>query len=186
MGQRGDQTCEEVKAQVAEEAEAILDVVAEDPQEQHVAPEMHQAAVEEHGEQDRKENGLVRKDWIILNRGFAGGDVQEAGIEGQCELFGRQRPARCDLTGNRRVFEVEPCNRRIHISRGVLVEQLQALRLDEEIHGDVEGDQHECDNRCPARGVVVAQGNHVPDRSVRAPKMTPRADAGGPNIRTVR
>ena len=39
----------EIEGRVADVAEVVLDVVAEDPEEQHVPEEVHQAAVHEHG-----------------------------------------------------------------------------------------------------------------------------------------
>ena len=46
--ERGDRTRAQVGHQVAEPTEAVLDVVAVDPQKQHVAAEVHQPGVHEH------------------------------------------------------------------------------------------------------------------------------------------
>src|SRR5438309_2871216 len=47
LRQRGDSSAKQVEEQEADPAEAILDVVAEDPQVQHVADQVQPAAVEE-------------------------------------------------------------------------------------------------------------------------------------------
>ena len=46
--QRGQHARGEVEDQEADRTEGLLDVVAEDPQEQHVAGEVHEAAMQEH------------------------------------------------------------------------------------------------------------------------------------------
>jgi len=51
---RGDVPAEQVEDQVRELAELVLDVVAEDDQEQHVAEQVQPALVNEHGEQHRQ------------------------------------------------------------------------------------------------------------------------------------
>jgi hypothetical protein len=52
MGQPRDQTAREVKEQKAQMAKLIFDIVPEDEQKQHVAPQMGQTAMQEHGGQE--------------------------------------------------------------------------------------------------------------------------------------
>ena len=52
LQQGGGQAAEQVEHQVAAVAQAVLDVVAEDPQEQHVAEEVADARMDEHRGQD--------------------------------------------------------------------------------------------------------------------------------------
>jgi hypothetical protein len=49
LDHRGDEAAGDVEAQVAHVAESVLDVLAEDRQEQHVAQDVIPAAVQEHG-----------------------------------------------------------------------------------------------------------------------------------------
>jgi hypothetical protein len=57
---RGD-AGQEIEDQEVDVAELVLDIVAEDPQEQHVAEEMKPASVHEHGGED----GHGALDWIL-------------------------------------------------------------------------------------------------------------------------
>jgi hypothetical protein len=56
---RGDVAAEHVEEQEGELAEAVLDVVAEDNEEQHVAEQVQPARVQEHGEQHGQGRLLV-------------------------------------------------------------------------------------------------------------------------------
>ena len=64
-------------------AEPILDIVAEDPQEQHVAEEMHPAAMHEHGGEDlhRACHGALRKlggdECPLPDKGIACGELEQ-------------------------------------------------------------------------------------------------------------
>ena len=64
-------------------AEPILDIVAEDPQEQHVAEEMHPAAMHEHGGEDlhRACHGALGKlggdECPLPDEGFASGELEQ-------------------------------------------------------------------------------------------------------------
>ena len=53
VGQRGQDAGSQVEHQVLDVAEGVFDVVAEHPQEQHIADEVHEAAVDEHTRQQR-------------------------------------------------------------------------------------------------------------------------------------
>ena len=53
LGRRRREAAEEVEEEEADLAERVLDVVAEDPEEEHVAEQVHPAAVQEH----RRERG---------------------------------------------------------------------------------------------------------------------------------
>ena len=57
---RGD-TAAEIQDEVAEGAEHVFDVVAENPQEQHVAGEVEHAAMQEHAGEDRRPRRQDRK-----------------------------------------------------------------------------------------------------------------------------
>ena len=59
VGEGGHQTADEVEGEEQDGPEAVLDVVAEDPQEQHVEPEVGQAAVQEHRHEDGQGDLLV-------------------------------------------------------------------------------------------------------------------------------
>src|SRR5439155_14634309 len=65
LGEAGDDAAQQVEAQEDDPAQAVLDVVAEDPQDEHVAQEMQPAAVEElvrQEGQDRPGQPLTRRD----------------------------------------------------------------------------------------------------------------------------
>jgi hypothetical protein len=61
VGERGHDAGSHVEDQVAHVPEAVLDVVAEDPEEEHVAAEVEQAAVEEHRRHHREQHVLGRE-----------------------------------------------------------------------------------------------------------------------------
>ncbi len=99
MGERRKHTGREVEGGVAAVPEVVLDVVAEDPQEQHVAEQVHQAAVHEHRHQEGEVHGagslLQRDDGRLvadldpdrLRDVFAGSDLLGDGREGVGELL---------------------------------------------------------------------------------------------------
>ena len=54
----------QIKGQVSRVREIVLDVVTENPEKQHVAEQMHQAAVHEH----RRQQCEVHADWRVFER----------------------------------------------------------------------------------------------------------------------
>ena len=63
LGERRRDTADEVEQQERDRAEPILDVVPEDPQEEHVAEQVQPAAVQEHAREhpDRRLAEVVRR-----------------------------------------------------------------------------------------------------------------------------
>src|SRR5687768_126075 len=57
VGQRSNQTANEVENEIADVAQTVLDVVAEDPEEEHVAAQVSNASMHEHGREQRQING---------------------------------------------------------------------------------------------------------------------------------
>ena len=67
MGSAGDQPAQQVKKQVTEGAEPVLDVVAEEPEEPHVAQQVHPTAVHEHaGQQGESDLAWVGSQFELL------------------------------------------------------------------------------------------------------------------------
>ncbi len=155
MGAGGDDAGHQVEDQVADGAEVVLDVVAEDPQEQHVAAEVQQASVEEHREQHRQPHRLVGEDGV----GTAASPAV-VGVALRGELRRREGLAGGDLTRDGGVLEVEPGGLRVGHLGFDLAEDLLALGLHQEVDADVGQDQHDGEDRYPAGGVVVPQGDH--------------------------
>jgi hypothetical protein len=60
---RGDAD-EEIEDREADVPEMVLDVVTEDPQEQHVAGQVQDRSVQEHGREDGKPDVLVGEDLL--------------------------------------------------------------------------------------------------------------------------
>src|SRR5258707_9865651 len=58
MCQTGRQAAKDVEQYVSEVAEEVLDIVAEDPEEQHVAKQMCGTAVKKHASEKRKQRGF--------------------------------------------------------------------------------------------------------------------------------
>ena len=73
----------EIEEQELEPAETILDIVAEDPQEQHVAEQMHPAAVQEHRGEDgigigcRRIGEARRDEGKLLDEPVARGELDQ-------------------------------------------------------------------------------------------------------------
>src|SRR5262249_4236848 len=67
VGQRCDYAAHQVEDQITNVAQAIFDVVAEDPKEQHVAGDVGKAAVHEHRRKERQVNRTRRwtKSWHV-------------------------------------------------------------------------------------------------------------------------
>ena len=134
----------QVEDQVADAAEPVLDVVAEHEQEQHVAGQVQQPAVEEHGREHRQGRDLlvVGPDAdAALGGGRAGGHVQRVVLE-QLHRDGRPLPEEGELAA-------EPVR-----GVGVAADVDRRDRRDEE-DDHVDGDQRPVDDRRPPGGVVV-------------------------------
>ena len=64
LGERRGDPAEQIKSEELHVAEAVLDIVAEDPQKQHVAEEMQPAAMHEHGGENGDDvPGRVRREF---------------------------------------------------------------------------------------------------------------------------
>ena len=126
---------EQVEEHELHRAHGVLDVVAEDPQEQHVAAEVQQAAVHEHGGEDRQRTvgASVGRPALAIST-WSPGCVISYGIAAQsCEL--------ADVVRRVRVAEREP-----------------AL-LPEEVDEDVRRDQRVRDVRRPDVGMLSRSGS---------------------------
>jgi len=64
--ERGEDPADEIESQEPYPAESIFDVVPEDPQEEHVEPEMQDVRVHEHGREQRAESGPLSEDRLDL------------------------------------------------------------------------------------------------------------------------
>ena len=58
---RSDEAADDVEGEVLDGANAVFDVVAENPQEQHVAADVQQPGMQEHRHEQRQVNLLVRE-----------------------------------------------------------------------------------------------------------------------------
>jgi hypothetical protein len=61
VGQRSNHAAKQVEDQILHVAQTILDVVAEDPEEEHVAGDVREAAVHEHRREEREVNRTRRR-----------------------------------------------------------------------------------------------------------------------------
>jgi hypothetical protein len=132
----------EIDEQVEEPSEPVLDVVAVDPQEQHVPGEVHQSAVQEHRREqagDGRGGGMeaVPEDEQVVRahplRHHADLRYRQAAVGGD----------RLQVGGERRVVGI-----------GLLERQRQEPQVDR----DVERDERPRDDRSPGRVRTVADG----------------------------
>jgi hypothetical protein len=133
---RRDQTADEVEAEVAQVTEVVLDVVPEDPQEQHVEAEVEDVGVEEHGRDRAERDDLVPGDRAdALGELVVGDRPRLDRLEGE-ELLGDGAPPVDEL------------------------EQLAALEGEHQAEedADVGGDERPVDERRAPRRVLVADG----------------------------
>ena len=147
----------QVEEQVAGVAEPVLDVVAEHEQEQHVAGQVEQPAVQEHGREHRERRDLLvvgPDGHAALGRGRAGGHVQRVVLQ-QLHRDGRPLAEEGELAA-------EP-------GRGVGV-PADVERRDgrDEEHHHVDGDERPVDDGRVAGGVVVVDGDEAEHRTSRA------------------
>ena len=92
LGEARERAAEQVEAEEPEPPEAILDVVAEDPQVEHVAQQVHPAAVQELAGDQRR--GLVRQVVAAApGRGQVGRDDAPLGDERVERASRRRSPA---------------------------------------------------------------------------------------------
>jgi hypothetical protein len=134
LERRRGEPAEQVEDQELDRPHRVLDVVAEDPQEQHVAAEVQQAAVHEHRGEDGHP-GRRRRGRAALDR----------------DLLARVR----DLVGDLRVV-VEIAGEVLRVG---LAERQPAL-LPEEVRQHVQRDQRDRDGREAERRDVVLQREH--------------------------
>src|ERR1019366_2337842 len=77
----GGAAAQQVEQQELGGTQNVLDIVAEDPQEPHVAQHVHPTAVEEHGGEDTQEAELIRHQTVGGDEFIAGkrleGDLEE-------------------------------------------------------------------------------------------------------------
>ncbi len=124
----------------------MLDVVAEDPQEEHVAAQVEQAAVHEdageQGEPDRVWTGLLR-------------DLDGSAADGDLRRFDQVDPVR-DL------------ERDGAVAVGEVLATWSPGALEKQEDGDVDGDDGQAhDRRAVAALVLVGDRQHRPDDSAR-------------------
>src|SRR6266540_1529789 len=169
---RGCQAAQQVEDQVQPRFQPILDVVAEDPQVEHVAPDVEPAAVQEHRHEDRQVHVLV---WApLLERPLKLCPDPRPELWSQVRLDGipRGRPsfskARlvCDLPWDQCVAVVE------EEAPGIAV-RLQGW-LPEQEDQAIGGDQRKRDPRRAGRGVRVADRDHdrLPPALASPPALT--------------
>jgi hypothetical protein len=153
VGQGGHDPGEHVEAGVPDGAQAVLDVVAEDPQEQHVAGQVQQRPVQEHRDHDRDPHPLAREHLGDARLALADARLLVAELQGAGDLLGVERLAGDDLTrdGGVLVDEADVTGRFVGRSR----------LLQQEVDGHVGDDQSQRDHREPASRVLVAQRQHA-------------------------
>ena len=146
-----DIAAEHVEKQVGEPAEAVLDVVAEDDEEQHVPEQVQPARVQEHGEQHRQRRRLVVRRRAHVAR--AGRRARPAGHDPRQLMIGDQ------LARDRRVAVVE---RLLSAELGLAGHAGDGgLRPGgEQQHDDVRGHQEVGDPGGTANGVDVMERDH--------------------------
>ena len=148
MRGRGDETGQQVEELVRERPEDVLDVVAEDPEEQHVAADVQQAPVQEHRVDDREIHALLRVRRGLLRVGVAAG----------LDIGGVERPVVQDLARHRGVLVGELGLADVGRAR---VGGAPPLRLDEEVDEHVRGNEEERDVRDAPGRVVVLERDHA-------------------------
>ena len=137
--ERGHDACSEVEQQEADAAEGFLDVVAEDPQEPHVAEQMAETGVEEHRHHNGEVHVLVGED----------GSGRRFGAVARGDLLSAQRVPGRELTGDGGVLVHEA------LFLGDIVE-----RLNEQEDGDVGCDERQRHDRRDGGGVDVPEWDH--------------------------
>jgi len=150
VGGRRHEPGNQVEDQIAQAPEPVLDVVAEDPEEEHVAGEVQHAPVEEHRQEHREIDRLLREGLWAAGAGVA--VVAGGAVDGFDDLGGCERTAGGDLAGDGGVLEVEE-----HGGTG-----LGLARLHEEVDSHVQADEEDRDPGQPARRVQVAERQHAP------------------------
>ena len=157
---------EQVEDDEAHRPHGVLDVVAEDPQEEHVAAEVQQAGVGEHAGEDRRPRGdaavrqaLVARDGRAL--------LDEVAVLARMGQLVGDRPVVVERGLRERVpGEVDP-----------------RLRLQEEVDEDVDHDQRDRDDRRAVGREVVLEREQgpgrlpAPGRSQRTTRLVRRAAA---------
>ena len=152
---RGDVAGDQVEQQVRELAELVLDVVAEDDEEQHVAEQVQPALVDEHGEQHRQRRRLV-----------IGRPALVAGVRAGPGLAGRDQGKLVigdQLVRDRRVVVVERLLA-AQLRRGRRAGQGRLRPGGEQQHDDVGRDQAVGDPRRPADRIDVVNRQHHASR----------------------
>jgi len=165
------QTGQEVKRQVSGLA-PVLDVVAEDPEKEHVAAQMKPAAVEEHRVQHRQVHALAREH---------GARFRGARFRVACTGLGLTVERLADLVhGERTSLHHFAGDGRRLVAELRLVDVV-TTRLHEHEDGHAGGDQHDGDHGRVPGGVVVLEGDHRGRRLVGLPAdaLASRTWAGG-------
>ena len=141
VAERRDEARHEIENHIADVAHAILDVVAENPQEPHVAQQVGDAAVHEHRRQQRQIDRPGRR----LKAG--GRELLSAPPVDDGLVFADDVFAGPDFRG--------------HCRPGIGELIVRAGPLKENVHQDVQRNEHVVDDRHrPDVGVVVAEGKH--------------------------
>lgn len=146
-----DDTREEVEGEISDVAEPVLDVVAEDPQEQHVEAEVQPRSVEKHGREDREIHVLGREERLVASD-------HRPGVRGVAAVAGgylgeRERVARRQLARYGRVL-VEKAVLAVDVLKGVTTPWLNQRE-----HEDVRRDEQQGDDWSASGGVEVSEGN---------------------------
>ena len=147
MGQRGDHAPCEIERDVAQLPEVVFDVVPEDPQEEHVEPQMQPVSVEEHRCSDGDPRSLRLED-RSSGGVFALASTVVAGVGGS-DLTGAEWSTLDDFARDGRVLVAE-----LDSSPGV------SAGLYEDEDSDVDDDQRDRDPCQRLGGVLVVKGDH--------------------------
>ena len=137
VGGRGGEPADEVEDGELDVAEQVLDLIAEDPEVEHVARDVHQRPVHEHRRQER-ELDRHRPRVVVDRHGLA---------------------AQVDAHGSRQVLVVQD----LEGDRGPGVRERVAGRRLEQVHEHVQADQAVHDEGCrvPSRVVVAEWKQHL-------------------------
>lgn len=129
--------------------EAVLDVVAEDPEEQHVEAQVQPRAVEEHRREDRQVDVLPRKEGLVTPDHGPGVCRLAACARG--DLREREGIARGDLARDGGMLVEKP------VLPVDVLEGVAAARLNQDENNDVRRDEQQGDDRAAAGRVEVSE-----------------------------
>jgi hypothetical protein len=164
VGQGREYSAGEIEEQVAQATQLVLEVVPEDPEVEHVAEKVREAAVHEHRYQQRQVHGAGSGPEARLLERLAAGLILDH-ARGRHDV-----PTGHDLLRDRRERVGEAI--------------VRSHALEENEHGDVGGDQQVGqDRRQGSIGVVVGDGNHARWRKQGPCQCMPCTAAAGRRFR---